>query len=213
MLTAEQADAFRRLEDAAAAHVFKTLLLHGVTGSGKTELYLRLSRRVVDSGPPGADSRARDRPDAVGGRAVPRIGSASGSRSSTAGCPKASVTTSGTASGAATWTWSSGTRSAVFAPIDRLGLIVVDEEQDGSYKQDESPRYHGRDVAVVRGRAHGALVVLGSATPSLESSANARSGRYDLIRLTRRILDRPLATRAHRQHARRICGARRRTWH
>jgi primosomal protein N' (replication factor Y) len=87
-----------------------------------------------------------------------------------------------------------GTRSAVFAPVPSLGLIVVDEEHDGSYKQEESPRYHGRDVAVVRGRQAGALVVLGSATPSLESFHNAASGRYTLIQMARRVLDRPMAT-------------------
>ena len=74
-----------------------------------------------------------------------------------------------------------GTRSAVFAPLDRPGLIIVDEEHDGSYKQEESPRYNGRDVAVMRGRNAGALVVLGSATPSLESYHNALDGRYELL--------------------------------
>jgi primosomal protein N' (replication factor Y) len=87
-----------------------------------------------------------------------------------------------------------GTRSAVLAPIERLGLIVVDEEHDSSYKQDESPRYHGRDVAVVRGRMDGAMVLLGSATPSLESMANAKAGRYECVRLRERVLSRPLAT-------------------
>ena len=74
-----------------------------------------------------------------------------------------------------------------------VGLVIVDEEQDGAYKQEESPRYHGRDVAVVRGRMEGAVVVLGSATPSLESAANARTGRYEQQTLTQRILNRPLA--------------------
>ena len=87
-----------------------------------------------------------------------------------------------------------GTRSAVFAPVARLGLIVVDEEHDSSYKQEESPRYHGRDVAVVRAQHLQALVVLGSATPSLESYHNAESGRYTLIPLEKRVLDRPMAT-------------------
>src|SRR5439155_21819021 len=87
-----------------------------------------------------------------------------------------------------------GTRSAVFAPLDRVGLIVVDEEHDPSYKQDESPRYHGRDVAIVRGQRAGALVVLGSATPSMESYANAIAGRYERVVLERRVLDRPLAS-------------------
>ena len=192
-LTNEQADAFRRLEDAAAAHVFKTLLLHGVTGSGKTELYLRLSRTIVESG----------RRVLI---LVPEIGltpSVVGQFRARFG-ERVAIQHSALSDGERHDQWHRirrgdvdvvvGTRSAVFAPIDRLGLVVVDEEQDGSYKQDEAPRYHGRDVAIVRGRAHGALVVLGSATPSLESSANARAGRYELIRLTRRILDRPLAT-------------------
>src|SRR5262249_33643811 len=86
-----------------------------------------------------------------------------------------------------------GTRSAVFAPLEAVGLIVVDEEHDGSYKQEESPRYNGRDVAIVRGRHAGALVVLGSATPAMESYHNATTGKYARVVLERRVLDRPLA--------------------
>jgi primosomal protein N' (replication factor Y) len=85
-----------------------------------------------------------------------------------------------------------GTRSAIFAPLPRLGLIAVDEEHDASYKQEESPRYHGRDVAIVRGQRAGALVVLGSATPSMESHHHAVTGRYTRIVLERRVHDRPL---------------------
>src|SRR5215472_9173870 len=86
-----------------------------------------------------------------------------------------------------------GTRSAVFAPVENLGLVVVDEEQEASYKQEETPRYHGRDVAVVRAKMEGAAVVLGSATPSLESFYNARTGKYRLLRLEARVGNRPLA--------------------
>jgi primosomal protein N' (replication factor Y) len=86
-----------------------------------------------------------------------------------------------------------GTRSAVFAPLENLGLIVVDEEQEASYKQEETPRYHGRDVAVVRAKLEGAVALLGSATPSLESFHNARSGKYQLLQLDSRVENRPMA--------------------
>jgi primosomal protein N' (replication factor Y) (superfamily II helicase) len=191
-LTPEQASVFRHLEEAAAAHVFRTILLHGVTGSGKTELYLRLAEIIV----------ARGRRVLV---LVPEIAltpAVVGLFRATFG-PRVAIQHSGLSAGERHDQWHRirrgkvdvvvGTRSAVFAPLESLGLIIVDEEHESSYKQDESPRYHGRDVAVVRGRMEGAVVVLGSATPSLESAANARAGRYDLVRLTRRILDRPLA--------------------
>ena len=85
-----------------------------------------------------------------------------------------------------------GTRSGVFAPVQNLGLVVIDEEHDQSYKQQETPRYNGRDVAIVRAQAAGAVVVLGSATPSLESRYNAERGKYTLIELPERIEQRPM---------------------
>jgi primosomal protein N' (replication factor Y) len=85
-----------------------------------------------------------------------------------------------------------GARSAVFAPLSDLGLIVVDEEQESSYKQDESPRYNGRDTAIMRASRAGAVVILGSATPSMESFYNAKNGKYDYIHLDQRIGGRPL---------------------
>ena len=86
-----------------------------------------------------------------------------------------------------------GTRSAVFAPLENLGLIIVDEEQESSYKQEETPRYNGRDTAVYRARLEGAVALLGSATPSLETYHNARAGKYQLLTLTSRVENRPLA--------------------
>src|SRR5258707_15796476 len=85
-----------------------------------------------------------------------------------------------------------GTRSAVFAPVNDLALIIVDEEQDSSYKQEETPRYHARDVAVVRAKMPNAVVVLGSATPSLESYYNAKKNKYALVELPDRVERRPL---------------------
>jgi primosomal protein N' (replication factor Y) (superfamily II helicase) len=191
-LTAEQRAAFDRLTRLAQSGSFATVLLHGVTGSGKTELYLRLAREV-----------------AAAGRGVivlvPEIAltpAVAGSFRALFG-DRVAIQHSGLSDGERHDQWHRirraeidvvvGTRSAVFAPVQRLGLIIVDEEHDGSYKQEESPRYNGRDVAVMRARANGALAVLGSATPSLESFYNAQNGRYELITLEKRVLDRPMA--------------------
>jgi primosomal protein N' (replication factor Y) len=192
-LTAEQAEVVGRLEAAAMAGGFRTMLLHGVTGSGKTEVYLQLAARV-----------------AAAGRGVlllvPEIAltpAAAGVFRGRFG-QRVAIQHSALSAGERHDQWHRirrgdvdivvGTRSAVFAPIDRLGLVIVDEEHDGSYKQEEAPRYNGRDVAVMRGRMESALVLLGTATPSLESFANARAGRYELMRMTRRVGDRPLAS-------------------
>ncbi len=191
-LTAEQVAAVARLQTLARAERFAVALLHGVTGSGKTEVYLRLAASVRDAGrrvlmlvpeialTPAVAAQFRE---TFGARvAIQHSGLSDGERHDQwqrirRGDVDAVV----------------GTRSAVFAPLERVGLIIVDEEHDGSYKQEESPRYNGRDVAVVRAQRAGALVVLGSATPSLESYYNAAMGKYERIVLERRVLDRPLA--------------------
>jgi primosomal protein N' (replication factor Y) len=192
VLTSEQEAALGRLRSLAARHTFQTALLHGVTGSGKTEIYLRLAAEV----------RAEHRGVLM---LVPEIAltPAVAETFRRAFGERVAIQHSGLSDGERHDQWHRirrgdvdvvvGTRSAVFAPIRSLGLVIVDEEHDGSYKQEESPRYHGRDVAVMRASQAGALAVLGSATPSMESYQNARNGRYALVTLERRVLDRPLA--------------------
>ena len=191
-LTPEQKAAVDRLTALARAGTYATALLHGVTGSGKTEVYLRLAEDVRTRG---------------GGVLVlvPEIALTPAVAAAFRGAfgAKVAIQHSGLSDGERHDQWQRirrgevdvvvGTRSAVFAPVRRLGLIVVDEEHDSSYKQEESPRYHARDVAVVRARQAGALAVLGSATPSLESFHNAQGSRYRLVTLEKRVLDRPLA--------------------
>jgi primosomal protein N' (replication factor Y) len=190
-LTCEQRRTLSRLEALSGESRFRVALLRGVTGSGKTEIYIRLARIITRRGrsvlmlvpeialTPAVASQFRD---AFGSRvAIQHSGLSDGERHDQwqrirAGAVDVVV----------------GTRSAVFAPLERVGLIIVDEEHDASYKQDEAPRYNGRDVAVLRGQRAGALVVLGSATPSLESYRNAQDGKYEHLVLERRVFDRPL---------------------
>ncbi len=191
-LTVEQMGALDRLTRLAAGKTFQVALLHGVTGSGKTEVYLRLARHVRESG----RSVLMLVPEIALTPAVAALLQQTFGR-------EVAVQHSGLSDGERHDQWQRiragqvgvvvGTRSAVFTPIERLGLIVVDEEHDPSYKQDENPRYNGRDVAIVRGQRAGALVVLGSATPSLESYYRAMTGRYERVTLERRVHDRPLA--------------------
>ena len=192
VLTDEQEAALARLRALVERGDFQAALLHGVTGSGKTELYLRLAAEV----------RRRGRgvlllvPEIALTPAVALI------FRQTFG-ERVAIQHSGLSDGERHDQWHRirrgdvdmvvGTRSAVFAPLGAIGLVIVDEEHDGSYKQEETPRYNGRDVAVMRARQAGALVVLGSATPSMESYQNAQKGRYTLVTLNRRVLDRPLA--------------------
>ena len=191
-LTSEQAAALEQLSAMTRARRFAAALLHGVTGSGKTEIYLRLAQEVAASG----------RGVVI---LVPEIAltpAVSAAFRALFG-DRVAIQHSGLSDGERHDQWHRirrgdvdvvvGTRSAIFAPVQHLGLVVVDEEHDGSYKQEESPRYNGRDVAVMRARTAGAVAVLGSATPSLESYHNAQTGRYALITLDKRVLDRPLA--------------------
>jgi primosomal protein N' (replication factor Y) (superfamily II helicase) len=191
-LTAEQQSAVARLTTLARAGRFAAAVLYGVTGSGKTEIYLRLADDTVKAGKGVL-------------LLVPEIAltpAVAGAFRATFG-ERVAIQHSGLSDGERHDQWHRirrgdvdvvvGTRSAVFAPLRRLGVVIVDEEHDGSYKQEESPRYHGRDVAVMRAREADAVVVLGSATPSLESFHNAQTGRYELVALERRVLDRPMA--------------------
>ena len=192
-LTGEQSAAFDRLAAMTAAERFAAALLYGVTGSGKTEIYLRLAQTVA----------ARGRGVVM---LVPEIAltpAVSGAFRAVFG-DRVAIQHSGLSDGERHDQWHRirrgdvdvvvGTRSAVFAPVRRLGLVIVDEEHDSSYKQEETPRYNGRDVAVMRARTAGAVAVLGSATPSLESFHNAEAGRYALLALEKRVLDRPMAS-------------------
>ncbi|HUG55039.1 MAG TPA: primosomal protein N', partial [Vicinamibacteria bacterium] len=170
----------------AMARGYETFLLHGVTGSGKTEVYFRAVERALEQGrtalllvPEIALTPLLVR------AAVGRLGGV------------VSVLHSELSAGERHDQWwrlregearvAIGARSAVFAPLTEVGLVVVDEEHEAAYKQDESPRYHGRDVAVMRARLEGAVALLGSATPSLESSHNAIGGKYRRLLLPRRI--------------------------
>ncbi len=184
--TADQDEALRPVLAAAEAGGFHPFLLHGVTGSGKTEVYLR----CVDA----ALERGRGAILLVPEIALtPMLVRAARGRFGAT----VSVLHSELSAGERHDEWWRirdaearvvvGARSAVFAPMPEPGLLVVDEEHDGAYKQDESPRYHGRDVAVLRARLEGCPVVLGSATPSLESHANATKGKYARLVLPRRV--------------------------
>ena len=190
-----QADAAAAIRERLDAGEFGVSLLFGVTGSGKTEVYLRSVQETL----------ARGKTAIV---LVPEIAltlwigrlcrSWFGARFEGVAVLHSALSD---VERAREW-WRVrngearvvvGTRSAVFAPVENLGLIIVDEEQESSYKQEETPRYHGRDVAIVRAKLEKAAVLLGSATPSLESFHHARSGKYRLLRLGGRVENRPMA--------------------
>jgi len=189
-LNGDQLGVWNQLEPALKQGAFHAFLLHGVTGSGKTEIYLRAIEEVIAQGKealimvpeisltPQTVQRFRGR---CGEVAVlhSHLGNAErGGHWRRVAAGQAQVIV--------------GARSAVFAPAKRLGLIVIDEEHENTFKQESTPRYHGRDVAVMRARLENIPIILGSATPSLESWHNAQRGQYTLLSLPQRVLERPL---------------------
>ncbi|HMH86757.1 MAG TPA: primosomal protein N' [Gemmatimonadaceae bacterium] len=171
----------------ASAKEGDVFLLHGITGSGKTLVYIELLRRIVDER--GQTAIVLVPEIALTPQTVDRFRAAFGDR--------VAVLHSALSEGERYDAWLAlkrgdkrivvGARSAVFAPLENLGAIIVDEEHESSYKQGETPRYHAREVAIVRAKNEGAITVLGSATPSLESWANASAGKYTLLTLPDRV--------------------------
>ncbi len=191
VLNERQQEAFDAVRCALEARTFRAFLLHGVTGSGKTEVYLRAIDAALAAGR-GALLLVPEiaLTPAVAGQFYHRFGDRVAILHSAFGDAERAEQWRRIRSGAAGVVV--GTRSGVFAPVRNLGLVVVDEEHDQSYKQEETPRYNGRDVAVMRAQAAGACIVLGSATPSLESRQNAAKGKYTLLNLPERIERRPM---------------------
>src|SRR5882724_9193923 len=195
-LNAEQESAMKAIRARFELGEFGVQLLYGVTGSGKTEVYMRSVQ----------DALARGRTAIV---LVPEIALTLwvgrqcrawfGARFEGVAVLHSALSD---VERAREW-WRVrngearvvvGTRSAIFAPLENVGLIIVDEEQENSYKQEETPRYHGRDVAIVRAKMEGALALLGSATPSMETYHHARNGKYELLTLASRVAERSLAS-------------------
>jgi primosomal protein N' (replication factor Y) len=190
-LTSEQVVAVEAIVGAMAAPTRKPFLLHGVTGSGKTEVYLRVIAEALSAG---KTALVLVPEISLTPQLAARFRARFGDR--------VAILHSGLSEQARLGEWSRlhrgeatiavGARSAVFAPLANIGVIVVDEEHDGSFKQDEGVRYHGRDVALVRAQRAGAVCVLGSATPSLETFAHAQRGNYVHLRLTQRPTAKPM---------------------
>src|SRR5256885_924356 len=191
-LTNAQVSVLSEIEAQVARSTYATFLLHGVTGSGKTEIYIRAMRTALELG--------RSAMMLVPEIALTPVFSR---RLRAEFGDQVAIFHSSLTTGERFDEWSRlkrgvarvviGTRSAVFAPISNLGLIVIDEEHETSYRQHESPYYNGRDTAIVRARKENAVVVLGSATPSLESFHNAQKGKYHYLQLPNRIGNRALA--------------------
>jgi primosomal protein N' (replication factor Y) len=191
MLNDEQRDCLLQIAASVHERKFQPFLLHGVTGSGKTAVYIAAMRRALDAG----FSSLLLVPEigltpAMVGHLRSSFGSQVALLHSALTGPERTAQWHRVRSGEAHVVV--GTRSAVFAPIENLALVIVDEEHDTSYKQADLPRYHARDVAVMRAKQSGATVVLGSATPSLESWSNAQRGKYTLLTIRDRVGNRPL---------------------
>lgn len=192
ILTHEQSAVLSKIIKALDSEKYKAFLLHGVTGSGKTEVYIRAMQNALNKGKSAM-------------MLVPEIALTPvfSKRLRVVFGDEVAILHSGLSTGERFDEWrrirsgkariAIGTRSAVFAPLQNTGLIIIDEEHDGSYRQHEMPFYHGRDVAVVRAHFADAVVVLGSATPALESFHNAQIGKYEYLSLPNRIGNRPLA--------------------
>jgi primosomal protein N' (replication factor Y) len=191
VLNEAQTEALGTIVAAMEKGGFRPHLLYGITGSGKTAVYVAAMQRALAAGKSAL-------------LLVPEIGLTPGTAAQMVAAfgGEVALLHSQLTPDERAEQWHRirrgearvviGTRSAVFAPMPELGLILVDEEHDGSYKQEETPRYHGRDVAVMRGKLLGCTVVLGSATPSLESWQNAERGRYARVEIRERVQDRPL---------------------
>ena len=187
-LTTEQLTALYAIEKAEG---FSTILLHGVTGSGKTEIYIQAAEYTLSRGNTclilvpeiGLTPQLTERFSA---RFPGRVAVLHSSLTRKQRIEEWLRILHGRAPIVV------GTRSAVFAPLRNLGLIIVDEEHETTYKQEETPRYHARDTAIVRAQRLGATVVLGSATPSMESFRNAERKKFEYVHLTARVEDRPL---------------------
>ncbi len=191
-LTPAQDSVLERIEQQIDRETYAAILLHGVTGSGKTEVYIRAMRHALSLG--------RSAMMLVPEIALTPVFSR---RLRAHFGDQVAIFHSSLQKGERFDEWTRvkngvariviGTRSAVFAPVQNLGLIVVDEEHESSYRQQESPYYNARDTAIVRAQKESATVVLGSATPSLESFYNARHGKYALVTMPQRIAERPMA--------------------
>jgi len=185
ILNDEQQNCLDKINESVLKKEFKTFLIHGITGSGKTEVYIRLLKEIINQGKTGIVlvpeisltpqliRRFRNHFESKVGVIHSKL--SEGERldaylSIREGKYKVII----------------GPRSALFAPLENIGMIIVDEEHESSYKQENSPRYNARDMAIVRGMMNNAPVVLGSATPSVESYYNAVTGKYELLKLTKR---------------------------